>query len=420
MLLRPFSRFRNIMVTQVFLINLSVIIFLIVAAIFMGIYIRSNDLMLETVRQQAESNFDLIVRVRLWNSNHEGVYVKKKKDDESNQYLKEAGIDPDIKCADGKVLTLRNPHFMTREISEKTLGNTKVYFHMVSLKPINPHNKPDVFEKSALEKFETGNKSFWQIDKSGKEPIFRYIAPLYVEESCLKCHGRSGYKAGDIRGGISINVPFGSVADAMQTNKLILIGVCILTIGMLLGIIFFMGWRLTVKLENAQKLLTEMATTDELTKLLNRREVMSRLNEEFHRAKRSSEGLGVILLDIDHFKRINDLYGHPFGDIVLKEVANRIRDSLRIYEIVGRIGGEEFLVISPDTDDERLKHLAERMRIAVKASQIGDEKNMVTVSISAGITVLNNEDPTPDILFSRSDKALYRAKNEGRDKVVLL
>jgi diguanylate cyclase (GGDEF)-like protein len=419
MSLRLFSLFRKYKDTRMFLVQLGLIISLFISVIFFGIYLRSNSLAIETAIQEAESYFDLIIRVRLWNEMLDGVYVKKRPGVQANPYLKIAGIDPDIQCSNG-VYTLRNASIMTSEIFEKTLSPTRVYFRMVSLKPINPINSPDGFEKAALNAFGTGIKSLWEIDRSAQEPVFRYIAPLYVEQACMKCHSSDDLKVGSIRGAISINMPFGHVARNLRDNELILAGVCILTIGLLLGIVYFLGWRLTGKLERAQRRLTEMATTDELTKLLNRREVMSRLSEQFQRTRRNNEVLGMILLDLDHFKRINDTYGHPFGDIVLSEAAARIRGSVRVYDMVGRFGGEEFLVICPNIDTKALMQLAERLRLAVKAAPISDDRDSVTISVSAGISVLNIDDPTPDMLLSRVDRALYEAKFEGRDRVVFL
>jgi diguanylate cyclase (GGDEF)-like protein len=159
---------------------------------------------------------------------------------------------------------------------------------------------------------------------------------------------------------------------------------------------------------------------DELTGLMNRRVIMGRLDEEFSRARRTGAELGIIMIDIDHFKTVNDTHGHPFGDQVLKQIAARLSNVLRQYDMLGRIGGEEFLIICPATTEHDLNTLAERLRLAVKTGPIGVEQINVSLTISIGITPLRPEDPGPDILLRRSDRALYRAKRKGRDQVVCL
>lgn len=177
---------------------------------------------------------------------------------------------------------------------------------------------------------------------------------------------------------------------------------------------------LVKKLNDAQTHLKHMADTDELTGLKNRRSIMERLEEEFQRAKRSHRPLSLIMLDIDHFKRINDAHGHLFGDFVLTTIAARIKESLRKHDILGRIGGEEFLIVAPDSGAEESVHVAERVRRSVSAKPIGDKTAEVSVTLSAGVTVMTAQDASADAVFSRADTALYKAKDEGRNRVAAL
>jgi diguanylate cyclase (GGDEF)-like protein/PAS domain S-box-containing protein len=177
---------------------------------------------------------------------------------------------------------------------------------------------------------------------------------------------------------------------------------------------------LVQKLNEAQTHLKHMADTDELTGLKNRRSIMERLEEEFQRAKRSHRPLSLIMLDIDHFKLINDAHGHLFGDFVLKMIALRIKDSLRKHDILGRVGGEEFLIVAPDSGAEESVHVAERVRRSISAKPIGDKTAEVGATLSAGVTVMTAQDATADMIFSRADTALYKAKEEGRNRVALL
>jgi len=160
-----------------------------------------------------------------------------------------------------------------------------------------------------------------------------------------------------------------------------------------------------------------MALTDELTGLNNRRQVLARLEEEFQRATRLGESICLIYLDIDHFKNINDTYGHPFGDLVLTRIAERMQSCVRLYDIVGRVGGEEFLIVAPATPTDEALSLAERIIAAIRQETITETTVRVTVTASAGVSVIHRDDTGIDDLLRRADQALYRAKSEGRNRV---
>ena len=416
-LLQPFRGFGEV---KVFLISLSLIIALFISVIFLGVYLRSNTLLLETVREEATSYFGLIVQTRLWNAKYGGVYVEKQGDVQSNQFLKNVGIEPDIKCENGRVLTMRNPALMTKEISRLTSTESGVKFHITSLKPINPQNAPDPFEEESLREFERGAKEVWKVDRTATPSLFRYMAPLYVDESCLACHKSQGYKIGDIRGGISVNIPMGELDQKIKTNKVIITVLLILTVLILLFILYFMVWKLVSRLQESQEQLKQISITDELTGLRNRRYIMERLEDEFQRARRSGKPMGLIMLDLDYFKQINDMHGHQFGDLVLKAVASRMRSSIREYDLLGRVGGEEFFIVSPEAEVEETIGIAERIRELIRGEAISDGKREVNITISAGVTMLKAHDRDIDVLFSRADTALYSAKQQGRDRVVVL
>ena len=177
---------------------------------------------------------------------------------------------------------------------------------------------------------------------------------------------------------------------------------------------------LVQKLNETQMHLRLMSITDELTGLRNRRYIMERLEEEFQRARRSGRPLSLMMLDIDHFKQVNDVNGHLFGDIVLKVVSMRIKSHLRRHDLVGRVGGEEFLVVSPDSGLDDTIMVAERVRKVVNDEAICDGVRAVSVALSAGVTMMRENDTSVDMLFSRADTALYKAKAEGRNRVVAL
>jgi diguanylate cyclase (GGDEF)-like protein len=194
----------------------------------------------------------------------------------------------------------------------------------------------------------------------------------------------------------------------------------IITIAILLFILYFMVWKLVSRLKESQEQLKQISITDELTGLRNRRYIMERLEDEFQRARRSGKPMGLIMLDLDYFKQINDMHGHQFGDLVLKAVASRMRASIREYDLLGRVGGEEFFIVSPEAEVEETVGIAERIRELIRGEAISEGKREVKVTISAGVTMLKEHDRDIDVLFSRADSALYSAKQQGRDRVVVL
>lgn len=168
----------------------------------------------------------------------------------------------------------------------------------------------------------------------------------------------------------------------------------------------------------ARTRLYEAAITDGLTGLYIRRFVMHRLQEEIRRAKRYGSPVSLIMCDIDHFKRVNDNYGHPAGDAVIVAVAKAIRTELRQdVDVAGRYGGEEFMLILPQTNDVGAAKVAERLRAAIEAMEVDiGEGQTLQVTMSFGVTELGPE-PSPDRLIKRADDALYESKETGRNRV---
>ena len=169
----------------------------------------------------------------------------------------------------------------------------------------------------------------------------------------------------------------------------------------------------------AHEQLRYQATHDALTGIFNRAEILEMLRRELERGARAMTTTGILMLDIDHFKAINDTFGHLTGDAVLREVADRISKAVRSYDSVGRYGGEEFVVVLPGCSREQVDHGAERVRSAVDSGpiQINGEQVFVTVSIGAAVTthgaISDNE------ILAAADAALYRAKAIGRNRTVV-
>jgi diguanylate cyclase (GGDEF)-like protein len=171
----------------------------------------------------------------------------------------------------------------------------------------------------------------------------------------------------------------------------------------------------------AREELREKASKDLLTMLPNRAAIVAVLEQEVARCHRDQRHVGVILIDIDHFKKVNDTYGHFAGDAVLRETAARLRGSMRPYDQVGRYGGEEFLVVLPNCELEQATRQAERMRQRLQESKVRADAGLeIQVSASFGVTISEFSDHGPDLFVRVADEALYRAKAGGRNRVVNL
>jgi diguanylate cyclase (GGDEF)-like protein len=166
--------------------------------------------------------------------------------------------------------------------------------------------------------------------------------------------------------------------------------------------------------------LQELLNTDPLTELANRRHLMHTLAQGFQRSSRSGHPLALIMADIDHFKAINDTYGHQQGDVALKAVAETLRSNLREYDLAARFGGEEFALVLPETDAPGAVQVAERVRATVQGLRFTGPLERLRMTISLGVTTLPNK-AVKDIedLIRLADDALYGAKHEGRNRVIL-
>jgi len=400
-----------------FLISLCVVISIFIAAIFIFIDNNTSRLMLQRVREQAVTYVDLINHAKRWNLDYGGVYVEKVAGVTSNVYLEKLGINPDLQCVDKRIVTIRNHAIMTSEISRRSEQADGVKFRLTSLVPIGPANTPDTFERSGLQLFSKERREHYEMITDSSPPLFRYITPLYAESSCLGCHRGRDIRPGDILGAISISIPIQDLLKEKHHTRLIILVSALTLIGFLIAITYFMTLSLATDLKIATARLHNMALTDELTGLNNRRQVMARLEEEFQRSIRLGEPICLISLDIDRFKRINDTHGHPFGDLVLKRVAERLQSSVRPYDVVGRVGGEEFLIIAPATPADEAVSLAERIISAIGKETKIDGSARFTVTASAGVAAIDTHDKDIDDLLRRADRALYQAKAEGRNRV---
>lgn len=174
---------------------------------------------------------------------------------------------------------------------------------------------------------------------------------------------------------------------------------------------------ITARKEMEQQ-LRDLAMHDPLTGLFNRRSFMEAMDSEYGRVRRQPHySTGILMLDIDHFKHVNDTYGHAVGDDILKAFAYTITDNLRENDIFGRLGGEEFAILLPDTDLDGSAQVAEKVRAGVAAMRVQSDNHTIGITTSVGVAMLSASEKRPDGALARADAALYRAKQGGRNRV---
>ena len=369
-------------------------------------------------RTQARVAYQKDVIYRRWNAGFGGVYVSMTEDTPPNPYLTDV-VERDIMTPSGKPLTLMNPAYMTRQVHELAEREYGVRGHITSLSPIRPENAPDPWEAEALQVFERGEAEISSVEYMEGKEYMRLMRPLITEKGCLKCHAKQGYREGDIRGGISVSIPMEPLWTVARVNTLSLwLGHGVLwllgVVGASLG-----GQRLRrseKERERAEETARSLAYHDYLTGLPNRRLFNDRLGMALVRAQRNQQKLAVMLLDLDHFKDVNDTLGHSMGDKLLQAVSERLRSLLRKGDTVARMGGDEFIVLLPEIDQvEAAMDVGNKILVAIRWPFTIDGHG-IQVSTSVGIAIYPDDGEDEDTLLKNADIAMYQAKDQGRDK----
>lgn len=371
----------------------------------------------------ARAYIDKDILYRNWNALHGGIYVATGNGVTPNTFYPPSLEERDVTTPSGRHLTLVNPAYMSRLIDEFAQKGHKVSGRISSLNPLRPENQADTWETSALLTFERGEQEFSSFEKEKNIRYVRLMRPLVTEESCLPCHAHQGYKTGDIRGGISIRLPM-TLFDPASNKQVGLLwaghGVMWLW-GLAALYAGYTGLRrrteerdlATEELQRLNAALENLATTDPLTGIFNRRKFLERLQANILEAKRYGTPLALIFFDIDHFKRVNDTYGHETGDKVLQELARIVTGMIRQTDIFARLGGEEFVILAHNNDAKTGGELAEKIRTRVGEHSFPD---IGAVTCSFGVVQFYPDD-TAETLIRRADEAMYAAKQAGRNRV---
>ena len=175
--------------------------------------------------------------------------------------------------------------------------------------------------------------------------------------------------------------------------------------------------RLLAHLDRTEEQMRRLATEDSLTRTYNRRHFSDLAERAWAHAARHARPLSLLMLDADHFKSVNDTYGHAAGDAVLTRLAEVCRESLRASDVVGRYGGEEFVILLSETDSSKAQKTAERLRRQLERTQVDTDKGTVTFTVSIGVATKTNSSLSVEQLLEQADAALLRAKREGRNRV---
>lgn len=267
---------------NIFLTAAGVIVLAALSA-FLGLAIKQDRMIEDSVYHSAASLFDSILTARRWNASHGGVYVKKTDGIESNPYLEK----PDIITTDGDVYTLKNPALMTREISAMVDKNAGYRYHMTSLKPTNPVNKPDDWEREALLSFEKGAHEATAVQTFEDKKYYRLIRPLQVEKNCLQCHAKDGYKLGDVRGGISVMIDYDDIYGELKDNHIKMFLLACGVVAVFIFVFYMIIWKLFSTISNTARQLEE----EKLKLETLNRELDSRVEERTRELASANEWL---------------------------------------------------------------------------------------------------------------------------------
>jgi two-component system cell cycle response regulator len=315
-------------------------------------------------------------------------------------------------------------------------GLDPIYFKLASENPRNPVNKADASEVDLLRRMNANTLNEYEnvVDLAGQKWLYLAVPIDRSTPGCMKCHGDPasapaelvamyGDKAGfhespnAIRALISIRVPLRSITKAgdQMAQTLTLVTFVVLS-GIYLVLAFLIRRVDTQQRHILQQNvdLERLSMTDMLTGVLNRYGLQKRNSEVMNRATRFGHPVALLMLDLDRFKQINDHYGHPVGDQVLKRFAEIIQANLRGSDIFGRWGGEEFLVIAPHLNLNDAEKMAEKLRYAIEAAEFDSGVHLTT---SIGVSEYSPGEPVSE-LIKRADHALYAAKEAGRNRVV--
>jgi len=376
------------------------------------VQVKSNTLKIALDQVRVSSEKDIMYRH--WNAGHGGVYVPVTEETPPNIYLSHIP-DRDITLPSGKVLTLVNPAYMTRQVNELAKKEkSSALTRITSLNPINPTNAPDLWETKALQALKRGEKEVASIEDKDGKTYMRLMRPFITEKRCLKCHGIQRIKEGEMRGGISVLLPMDPLLS-IERRRLWELSLIhgLLWLIVMSGIVLA-GHRLSMserERNQAEEALRTLSLIDELTGLHNRRGFFALAEQQLKIANRMKKEMLLIFADLDQLKWINDTLGHHEGDLALIEAAGILKETFRKSDIIARIGGDEF-VITTEAVEASVNVLITRLLENLDSYNAKGDRRY-KLSLSTGITRYEPENPCSiDELLRRADALMYEAKRK--------
>ncbi len=306
-------------------------------------------------------------------------------------------------------------------------------YQEVAINPTNPRNEAKGWTRDVVEEFrrDGGAEIFRSITSSGKT-TFHYAKPIRVNQSsCLACHGQAeaapatmltkygskngfGWNVGEIVGAQIVSVPADAALAKVNQTFAYYLTACGASVFALLAALNVMLSNTVLKpIQSNADALKKLASEDGLTGAANRRSFIESFESEVSGREGSDSPISLVMIDLDHFKRINDTHGHSAGDMVLKECCIRVRHKIRRGDLLGRLGGEEFAVMLPHTDEAGALALASNLLAAIRGMPFD---SVGTVTASMGVAQWEPGERVSDVL-ERADAALYASKHDGRDRV---
>ncbi len=312
------------------------------------------------------------------------------------------------------------------EFIEKKEGG--YYIRNVSDRPRNPRNLADDSEMEAIGYFRQNRQAKEYLQN--KTTYIQYASPIYIESYCLACHGKReealpsiqknydaayDYKTGELRGIVSVKIPVDNIDDQIYEFVIQEIIIALIMLVLIFMAMFFLFRKVSTHVRYIEKNAEDISLKDNLTNLYNRHflEQFGRHHEYFNSPEKM---FAVAFLDIDHFKQINDTYGHDTGDEVLRQFAKTLHTLIGENEIAIRYGGEEFLVIVYNTTVDAAVKKFDEVRKRIEETTVKYAKKEINITVSIGIATGWYDDDINDVI-TMADKALYVAKNEGRNRL---
>jgi len=403
-------------------VSLAAVLFwtlLVLASLVWNILTHQRLSIIEVAKSEARTNVNKDMAFRRWVTSHGGVYVRPTEQTPPNPYLKVEKRD--VVTTDNDHLTLMNPAYVMREVMTNYAQDYGIQGHLTAKKLMNPGNAPDEWELRALDILETGVREVTEVMKIGGREHMRLAQPVFMERGCMKCHAGMGIPVGGIRGAITTAIPLDPLKEIAAPGLRAIIsthfGVWIIGIlSIWLGDAYIRRKeeeKSRFRAEAAERLLYQ-STHDELTGFANRRLLDDRLGFAIARAERSGHKVGVIYIDLDNFKLINESYGYRLGDDAIRDFAGRLRGLVRDEDTLARIGGDEFVALVECESSSDIVTTATRILAATNSPlAVGDSAVYLTSSV--GISLYPDDGVDIETLIKHADVAMHRAKEQGRN-----